>query len=59
MNRHSPAPATFTVGYHDIHPDVSVSYQLNRFSDGSAQMVAEMSGAAARINDFRDYRVRS
>lgn len=55
MNRLSPAPTTFTVGYHDIHPDVSVNYQLNRFSDGSAQMVAEMRGVAARINDYRDY----
>ena len=55
MTRILPAPTTFTVGYHDIYPDVSVNYQLNRFSDGSAQMVAEMRGVAACIHDYRDY----
>jgi hypothetical protein len=55
MSRSLPAPATFTVGYHDIDPDVSVNHQLNRFSDGSAKVVAEMRGVAARIHDYRDY----
>jgi len=55
VSRSLPAPITFTVGHHDIRPDVSVNYQLNRFSDGSAQMVAEMRGVAARIHDYHDY----
>ena len=28
------APTTFVVGYHQIHPDVSLNYQMNRFSTG-------------------------
>jgi hypothetical protein len=38
-NRHDGAPrhriAGFPVGFDEFHPDVSVNYQLNRFSDGS------------------------
>jgi pimeloyl-ACP methyl ester carboxylesterase len=47
--------AGFAVGYHAIHPDISVNFQLNRFSDGSAQMVEAMRSVAARIEDYRDY----
>jgi pimeloyl-ACP methyl ester carboxylesterase len=47
--------SSFTVGYHTFHPDVSINYQLNRFSDGSTQTVAELSEAAARIADYADY----
>jgi pimeloyl-ACP methyl ester carboxylesterase len=53
-----PPPADlagFAVGYHAIHPDVSVNFQLNRFSDGSAEMVEAMRTVAPRINDYRDY----
>jgi len=49
-----PAPA-FVVGYHSFHPDVSINYQLNRFSDGTEQSVAELTGAALRIGDYADY----
>jgi pimeloyl-ACP methyl ester carboxylesterase len=47
--------AGFAVGYHAIHPDVSVNFQLNRFSDGSAEMVEAMRSVAARIEDYCDY----
>jgi pimeloyl-ACP methyl ester carboxylesterase len=45
----------FAVGYHEIHPDISVNFQLNRFSDGSAEMVDAMRFVAPRIKDYRDY----
>ena len=45
----------FAVGFHQIHPDVSVNFQLNRFSDGSAEMVDAMRSVAPRIRDYRDY----
>jgi pimeloyl-ACP methyl ester carboxylesterase len=47
--------AGFAVGYHEIHPDVSVNFQLNRFSDGSPEMVEAMRSVAPRIKDYRDY----
>jgi pimeloyl-ACP methyl ester carboxylesterase len=47
--------AGLAVGYHEIHPDISVNFQLNRFSDGSAEMVEAMRRAAPRITDYRDY----
>jgi pimeloyl-ACP methyl ester carboxylesterase len=47
--------ASFTIGYHAFHPDVSINYQLNRFSDGSPESVAELSAAAPHITDYADY----
>jgi hypothetical protein len=46
---------SFTIGYHAFHPDRSINYQLNRFSDGTPASVAELSGAAQRITDYADY----
>jgi len=55
-SRTDPArPAGLAVGYHDIHPDVSLNFQLNRFSDGSAEMIEAMRSVAPRIEDYRDY----
>jgi pimeloyl-ACP methyl ester carboxylesterase len=50
-----PGLADFTVGFHQIHPDTSVNLQLNRFSDGSPQMVESMRSVAPRILDYGDY----
>jgi hypothetical protein len=47
--------ASFIIGYHPFHPDVSINYQLNRFCDGSPESVAELSAAAPRIGDYGDY----
>jgi alpha-beta hydrolase superfamily lysophospholipase len=47
--------APFPVGYHTFHPDVSINYQLNRFSDGSPESVAELSAAALRITGYANY----
>jgi alpha-beta hydrolase superfamily lysophospholipase len=49
------APDGFAIGYHDIHPDLSVNFQLNRFSDGSAAMVEAMHAVSSRVTDYRDY----
>lgn len=32
----------FPVGYYQLHPDVSLNYQMNRFSTGEADMIGEM-----------------
>jgi pimeloyl-ACP methyl ester carboxylesterase len=46
----------FPVGYHDdLHPDVSLNYQMNRFSTGEPEMIDEIRAAAARIHDYTDY----
>jgi pimeloyl-ACP methyl ester carboxylesterase len=45
----------FAVGYHAFHPDVSINYQLNRFSDGSPTSVAELTEAAPRITGYGNY----
>ena len=49
------APAAFAVGYHQIHADVSLNYQMNRFSTGSPDMIAEMRTVAPKIRDYADY----
>ena len=33
---------SFHVGYSQLHPDVSLNYQMNRFSTGEADMISEM-----------------
>jgi pimeloyl-ACP methyl ester carboxylesterase len=45
----------FTVGYHAIHEDVSLNYQMNRFSDGSREMVEAMTRVAPRIANYADF----
>jgi hypothetical protein len=45
----------FKIGYHQIHPDVGLNYQMNRFSDGSDQMLAQMTEVAPRIHNFSDW----
>lgn len=47
--------ASFPIGYHAFHPDASINYQLNRFSDGSPESVAELSAASPRITNYADY----
>jgi alpha-beta hydrolase superfamily lysophospholipase len=45
----------FAVGFHQIHPEVSLNYQMNRFSTGSADMISEMRTVTPRIRDYIDY----
>jgi alpha-beta hydrolase superfamily lysophospholipase len=45
---------SFPVGYHDLHPDVSINFQLNRFYGwvGDDSMLAEMRDAVASVSDY-------
>ncbi|MGC9949203.1 MAG: alpha/beta hydrolase [Bryobacteraceae bacterium] len=45
---------SFPIGYHDLHPDVSINFQLNRFYGwvGDDSMLTEMRDAVASVNDY-------
>ena len=45
---------SFPVGYHDLHPDISINFQLNRFYNwvGDDSMLTEMREALAGVNDY-------
>lgn len=45
----------FKTGYYNIHPDVGLNYQMNRFSDGSEEMIDEMREVTPLINNYADY----
>jgi hypothetical protein len=51
----SPA-ISFPVGYHDLHPDISINFQLNRFYGwaGDDSMLTEMREAAAGMSGVDD-----
>ena len=45
---------SFPVGFHDLHPDISINFQLNRFygwADDDS-MLTEMRQAAAGVQDY-------
>ncbi|MBX9794854.1 MAG: hypothetical protein K2Y02_11200 [Burkholderiaceae bacterium] len=44
-------------GYHTIHPDVSLNFQMNRWFGwvGDAGMLAEMRTVAPRITTYADW----
>jgi pimeloyl-ACP methyl ester carboxylesterase len=48
------SPFSFPVGYHDLHPDVSINFQLNRFYGwvGDDSMLTEMRDTVAGVNDY-------
>jgi pimeloyl-ACP methyl ester carboxylesterase len=48
---------SFPVGYHDLHPDISINFQLNRFYGwvGDDSMLAEMREATAGVAGVEDY----
>ena len=48
-------PTTFAVGYHQFHADASLNYQMNRFSTGTPDVIAEMRQVAPKIRDYADY----
>ena len=49
---------TFPVGYHSLHPDVSMNFQMNRLygSVGESEMLAEMRTVAPRISTYADWK---
>jgi len=44
----------FPIGYHDLHPNISINFQLNRFYGwvGDDSMLTEMRDAVASVNDY-------
>ena len=49
---------TFPVGYHLLHPDTSLNFQMNRWFGwvGEADMLEEMRAAAPRITNYADWK---
>src|ERR1700678_3903829 len=45
---------SFPIGYYELHPDISINFQLNRFYGwvGDDTMLTEMRGALAGVNDY-------
>jgi len=45
---------SFPIGYYDLHPDVSINFQLNRFYGwvGDDSMLTEMREGLAGVNDY-------
>ncbi len=48
---------SFPIGYHDLHPDISINFQLNRFYGwaGDDSMLTEMREKLAGVHDVSDY----
>ena len=48
---------SFPVGYHDLHPDISINFQLNRFYGwvGDDSMLTEMRETLAGVKEATDY----
>ena len=51
-------PQTFPIGYHSLHPDVSMNFQMNRWFNwvGDPEMLEEMRTAAPRIGNYADWK---
>ncbi len=49
---------TFPVGYHNLHPDASMNFQMNRWFGwvGEPDMLEEMRTASARIVTYADWK---
>jgi pimeloyl-ACP methyl ester carboxylesterase len=49
---------TFPVGFHLLHPDVSMNFQMNRWFSwvGEADMLDELRGVAPRIANYVDWK---
>jgi alpha-beta hydrolase superfamily lysophospholipase len=47
----------FPVGYHNLHPDVTLNFQLNRFWDwvGEAQMLDELRRVGPSLTDYAEW----
>ena len=51
-------PVTFPVGFHSLHPDASMNFQMNRWFGwvGEPDMLEEMRTAAPRIVTYADWK---
>jgi len=50
---------SFPIGYHELHRDVSINFQLNRFYGwvGDDSMLTEMRHAVAGVNDYPTFTI--
>jgi hypothetical protein len=50
-------PFKFPIGYYDLHPDISINFQLNRFYNwvGDDSMLTEMRETLGGVKDATDY----
>ena len=57
-SRTAMGPMTFPVGYHSLHPDASMNFQMNRWFGwvGEPDMLEEMRTAAPRIATYADWK---
>ena len=57
MTPSPPSRPVLHIGYHDIHPDVSLNFQMNRWFGwvGDAGMLDEMRTVAPRITTYADW----
>jgi len=46
---------SWPIGYHQIHPDYSLNYQMNRFMTGEQSMIDQMLDVAPKIHTYADY----
>jgi pimeloyl-ACP methyl ester carboxylesterase len=55
--RPSSPSFSFPVGYHDLHPDISINFQLNRFYNwvGDNSMLTEMRDTLGGVKEATDY----
>jgi pimeloyl-ACP methyl ester carboxylesterase len=53
----SSPSCSFPIGYHDLHPDISINFQLNRFYNwvGDDSMLIEMRETLGGVKDATDY----
>ncbi len=58
MTRKIMTPMTFPVGFHNLHPDVSMNFQMNRWFSlvGEPEMLEEMRSAAPQIATYADWK---
>ena len=51
-------PTTFSIGFHQLHPDVSMNFQMNRWFSGVGEkaMLDDMRNIAPRIANYADWK---
>jgi pimeloyl-ACP methyl ester carboxylesterase len=58
FRHHAMAPMAFPIGYHSLHPDATMNFQMNRWFGwvGEMGMLEEMRTAAPRIATYADWK---
>ncbi len=51
-------PVAFPIGYHSLHPNVSMNFQMNRWYGcvGEPEMLEEMRTVAPQISTYADWK---